>query len=251
MDKTTRTELLSCAISGTITTLIFQPIDALRTKLFFADKRLLIQNISPKSLYNGILFAIPAQITKLCATFPIQTMIHDQLNKTQLTELQKNISSGMIAGLTLAMVSTPINAIKIPLMQNSDNKFMDVTKTVYDKYGLKGFYRGGMATMCRDIIWNTLYFPIFNAINEKYKNRFFASSIAGCCALVIAYPFDGIRMYRQNNKANYNFWYGFKYAFNTSPENIKSFILCFFRVPLAIAIGHYLYLFSNDSLKNK
>ena len=170
MDKTTRTELLSCAISGTITTLIFQPIDALRTKLFFADKRLLIQNISPKSLYNGILFAIPAQITKLCATFPIQTMIHDQLNKTQLTELQKNISSGMIAGLTLAMVSTPINAIKIPLMQNSDNKFMDVTKTVYDKYGLKGFYRGGMATMCRDIIWNTLYFPIFNAINEKYKN---------------------------------------------------------------------------------
>ena len=107
-----------------------------------------------------------------------------------------------------------------------------------------------MGTLARDIIWNTIYFPTFYYLKKELDNRFISSTIAAAVSLCFSYPFDGIRMYRQNNKSNYNFFYGLKYSLNTSSGNIKSFMTAMIRVPLSISSSHYIYLISNDILAN-
>jgi hypothetical protein len=136
-------------------------------------------------------------------------------------------------------VATPINTIKIPLMISAKSNVTSTIKNIYNTHGVTGFYRGGVGTLIRDATWNTMYFPVYGWINSKIDNRFCSSVTAGAIAMCFSYPFDGIRMFRQNNKNNYNFWHGFKYSFNRSPENIKSFGICLIRVPLSVAVSHY------------
>ncbi len=202
-------------------------------------------------LCNGIAFNTWSIIIKQCATFPTQEFIKRKLENKSMSNLQQNLLSGLFSGMFLSMISTPINTIKIPLMISAKSNTYSVIKNIYSTYGICGFYRGGASTIARDSIWNTIYFPLFGYTNNIIDNRFISSMIAGACSLCVSYPFDGIRLFRQNNKNNYNFWHGFKYAFNTSPENIKSFAVCLARVPLSIAISHYIYLKSNDILHNK
>lgn len=240
-------DFVSCCVSGTVSSLLFHPIDSLRTKLFFG---LTFKEINLKSLLNGIVFSTSTQIVKQCCTFPVQKYIKNNMPNSY-SDTVNNIVSGSISGVFLSTVSTPINVIKIPLQHDNNNKVYGTVKDLYGKYGLKGFFRGYVGTSCRDVIWNGCYFPIFGYWNNKLDNRFAASSIAGCSALLVAYPFDGIRMYRQNNKSNYNFWHGFKAAFNTSKENQRSFLICFFRVPLAVSISHYTYMYCNDFLNQR
>ena len=239
-------EYISCIISGASSALIFHPIDSLRSRYLFGNK-----NMSIRALYNGIMFNTLSTIIKQCATFPTQEFIKKKLANTPMSILQQNLISGLLSGIFLSIVSTPINTIKVPLMISAKSNTPSVIKNIYSTYGIRGFYRGGASTIARDSIWNTIYFPLFGYTNNIIDNRFISSIIAGTCSLCVSYPFDGIRMFRQNNKNNYNFWHGFKYAFNTSPENIKSFSVCLIRVPLSIAISHYIYLKSNDILHNK
>lgn len=236
------TKYFSCIVSGIITTAIFQPVDALRTRYFFGNPTFRLS-----ALYNGFVFNTGTSVLKLSASYPTQEFISERL---PISPLYRESISGLIAGLTLSLVSTPINTIKIPLMANAQNNVFSVTKQIYSGYGLTGFYRGGIGTLMRDGVWNGIYFPIFYKLNERLENRFISSTLAGAFALCFSYPFDGIRMYRQNDKQNYNFWYGFKYSFNRSPENLKSFAICMTRVPLYVASSHYIYLFSNDFIKS-
>lgn len=235
------TKYISCMVSGIVTTTIFQPIDVIRTRYFFDSTK----NLSLRALYNGYIFNTYTTILKQCASLPTQEFIKTKLPFTQITN---ESIAGLISGLTLSLVSTPINTIKIPLMSNSNNTVTTTTKSIYINYGLKGFYRGGIGTLMRDVVWNGIYFPIFYKLNKTIDNKFLSSNIAAAIALCFSYPFDGIRLYRQNNKHNYNFWYGFKYSFNTSKENYKSFLMCLFRVPLSFSISHYLYLLLNELL---
>jgi hypothetical protein len=202
--------------------------------------------MSLSALYNGITFGIGTNIIKLCAVYPTQEFIKGKMVNTSLSQCLQNSLSGLISGVVLSLVTTPINTIKVPLMISAKSNVRSTVKYIYNTHGLKGFGRGGIGTLIRDITWNTIYFPLFAFLNDRLNNKFGSSIIAGSCAMCISYPFDGIRMFRQNNKNNYNFWYGFKYSFNRSSENLKSFGVCMIRVPLSVASSHYMYLKCND-----
>lgn len=235
---------LSCVFSGFTSAFLFHPIDSLRTRLLFGNKV-----FTMRALYNGFCFGALANIAKNAVTYPTQEFIKGNLGGLGLT--QRETVSGLLSGILLGFFSTPVNAIKVPLFSSSSSTLGSVTKQIYATYGLKGFYRGCMGTIMRDAVWNMLYFPLFANINKKFDNRFLSAVLASMISLFFTYPFDGIRMFRQNNKANYNFWYGFKYAFNTSPANLKSFGVCMIRVPLSVSLSHYIYLISNDILIKK
>lgn len=236
---------VSCVISGLISTTIFHPIDVARTRFFFGSNGL----FNFKILYNGFTFSAITAIIKQSAVFPTQELINAQLKETtHLTVRYREQISGLLSGVILSFVATPINAIKVPLMTKVENTSISTIKQIYKTYGIKGFYRGGVGTLYRDALWNGLYFPIFSELNNMLNNRFIASVMSGAIAMCVSYPFDGIRLFRQNNKADYNFWHGFKYSFNRSPENIKSFVICMIRVPMSVAMSHYIYLVSNDTL---
>lgn len=212
-----------------------QPLDALRTRCFLDTN-----NFNLKTLYNGFTFNASTSILKLSITYPTQEFL-----KTKLP-IHQEVLSGILTGILLSFVGTPINAVKVGLMSNVNTNTLQVSQTIHKLHGMKGFYRGGVGTLLRDVVWNGIYFPAFQKLNTTIDNRFLASILASAFALCFSYPFDGIRMYRQNYKANYDFWYGFRYSFNLSKANAASFGICMLRVPLLIATSHYIYLLSND-----
>lgn len=241
----------SCLISGMLGTMIFQPIDALRSISFFEYK-----NFTFKGLYNGFLFNCSTNILKVCSSYPTQEFIKSKVS--HLPEIQRETLSGLLTGSVLTIVSTPANVIKTPLISDQTNKMIPIIKKTYGQYGLKGFYRGGIGTLLRDVVWSGIYFPTFyyinkklNGLNKYFDNRPVASVLSAALAACISYPFDGIRLYRQNEKQNYNFWYGFKYSFNRTSANLKSFMWSMLRVPFSIALSHYVYLRCNDWFEHR
>jgi hypothetical protein len=74
-----------------------------------------------------------------------------------------------------------------------------------------------------------------------------ASITAGAVGMLVSYPFDGARLYRQRHKEQFSFWHGFKKSFRLSAENLKSLATGLVRVPLSTAFCHTLYLYLQDS----
>lgn len=237
MDK----KYISCIISAVISTLL-QPLDASRMKLFFGDKMPTI-----KAAYNGCTFNYITHILKHSASYPTQEYVKNKLD--HLPSFYREPLSGMIAGAILAIVSTPINVVKVPLITNQENRAIQLIRQIYKVDGLTGFFKGGIGTLMRDVVWSGVYFPAFYFINKKIDNRFMSSMLSASLAVCFSYSFDGIRLYKQNNKVNYDFWYGFRKSFNMSVENKQSFLLAILRVPISIACSHYVYLKCNDILE--
>ena len=98
--------------------------------------------------------------------------------------------------------------------------------------------------------WSTVYFPLFKFINDKGYSRESSSMISAACGLVTSYPFDGVRLYRQNHKGNYNFWHGFRESFRFTKSNFRSLFIALTRVPLATTFSHMTYFKLTELLNN-
>lgn len=240
---------LSGFLAGGIITALFHPFDVLRVRLFFAG-----ENIgSIGTYYNGLGFNVTAACFKNLFIFPTQEGFRNYLFSKGYSEYQSEVYGSIGSGTLMSLVSTPANVIKIPLQADSQhNKVRTVAKDIYSKYGIRGFFRGQVGTGLRDITWNGLYFTIYKYLHDNYvENKMAASIIASALAMTGSYPFDGIRLYRQNNKENYNFWTGFHRSFNLSSANLKSFSMSLLRIPIATTASHMCYLYISDYLMNK
>ncbi|CAH6419608.1 Mitochondrial carrier protein [uncultured virus] len=246
----TKEKYFSGCLTGIISTCIFHPIDSLKTRLFYEKN-----NIgSVKSFYNGLTFNVLTCCFKSMLTFPTQEYFKDKLIEQKFSIYSSELYASICSGLLVGFFSTPINVIKLPLQSDPNkNKIFNIIQINYKNYGLKGFYRGGVGTLLRDVTWNAIYFPLFKYLNENHiDNKILSSISAGSIAMTISYPFDGIRMYRQNNNKNYNFWYGFSKALNFSSPNFKCYTISLLRVPTSMTLSHICYLYINDYLiKNK
>ena len=84
-----------------------------------------------------------------------------------------------------------------------ENRFFKKTLHIYRKTGIRGFYRGFIATANRDVISTGLYFCIYYSIRNKYKEshgkilgsaiEVFAGIITGLITWTVQYPFDTIK----------------------------------------------------------
>ena len=245
---TTNMYIAGC-LSGAITTAAFHPLDAIRVRLFYDYKSM--GNIA--SFYNGIGFNITTGCIKNMLVYPTQEHFKNILTKKGYTKYESEIYSSIWSGFLLSTASTPINVIKIPLQSNVvKHSASHMAKEIYSKYGLLGFYRGGMGTFVRDLSWNCTYFPLFRYINDNITdNKILSSILAGSVSMTVSYPFDGVRLYRQNNNKNYNFWYGFFRAFNWSYANFKSYGMSLLRIPISTTVSHMCYLYISQWLMNK
>lgn len=237
---------VSGILSGVVSVCFLHPFDAIRIRLFWGKNNGHLM----KSLFNGFSFNMISTCFKNVATYPTQELFRDTMIKHGYSQYQSELAASFGSGVFLGIVATPINAIKTPMQGHNNYKFLNVVRDIYSKFGLAGFYRGGMATVMRDTTWNTLYFPTYKYVNENHiENKFGASILSSVICLTFTYPLDGIRLYRQNNKENFRFWDGFKHSFNPSMNNLKSYLMCVTRVPLGVAITHMTYLYANDYLK--
>jgi hypothetical protein len=115
--------------------------------------------------------------------FPTQECLKDLLIQKNINKYNSEFYASIMSGLLVSLVGTPINVIKTPLQSCHNNKIFPVIKIVYNQYGLKGFYRGGLSTLLRDVSWNSIYFPLYKYINEKSCLAIAGSSFLSltCC----------------------------------------------------------------------
>ncbi|KAL6070237.1 mitochondrial ornithine carrier protein [Balamuthia mandrillaris] len=258
-------ELLHMYSSGMIVGLanaaVFHPIDSLRIRYFFQKKHL----GSSSTFFNGLVFNLVSTAVKQMAVFPTQDVLKRFFQTQGYTPKQSQFYSGFISGVGLGLVASPINVIKVPLQASRQQKrTLQVSREVYEKFGLRGFFRGGLGVVLRDTSWSITYFPLYSYFNRHLQPLFPAASassdpasffssafwhnstasiLAGTVAMAVSYPFDGARLYRQHHKESYAFWYGFLESFKPSASNAKSFTTGLVRVPLATTFCHTLYLF--------
>lgn len=231
-------------ISGAATAAVFHPIDSLRIRIFYK------QNASWLSLMDGFGFNVTTTLIKGVISYPLRDTFKNKLLLHNFSEVNSSILSSVGSGIVLGLFSTPINVIKVPLQAGHHSKMNNVIKHIYRERGLIGFMNGGVATLMRDTVWTMTYFPLYEFILKNYtENKLSASLAAGSLAMNFAYPFDGIRLYRQHGKVNYNFWHGFFVALRWNKPNLKSFGIAMIRVPAATSFMHMFYLYLNGQLR--
>lgn len=233
-------------VTGLVQATVFHPIDLIRVRLF------LKKDVgSYHTWFNGLSFNLTANAVKQMAVFPT----HDLIKKRFHSEITGSICSGALMGA----LSCPINSIRVPLQMSHNGKTTyQVVQQIVERHGISGFYRGGSAIFLRDLCWASAYFPLFSCLQTQFNHRLpsdlveqhphlikvGSSIMAGVVGMMVAYPFDGSRLYRQHNfgDKNYTFWCGFKKSFSLSEANLKSFTAGIIRVPLATTFSHMLYL---------
>lgn len=238
---------LNGLVAGLAQATIFHPIDLIRVRYF------LRKDIgSYRTWFNGLSFNLGANSIKQMAVFPT----HDLIKKRFQSEIVGSICSGALMGV----ISCPINSVRVPLQMSKNGKTTyQVVQQILHRHGIIGFYRGGSAIFLRDLCWASAYFPLYSTLQTRFnqsissnltqKNHSCAikvgsSILAGVVGMMVAYPFDGSRLYRQHHfgEKDHTFWYGFRKSFSLSKSNIKSFTAGIIRVPLATTFSHMLYL---------
>jgi len=156
--------------------------------------------------------------------------------------------SGGLAGFFQIIVTTPMELLKIQLqdagrVQAKGNNPVSASATtialnLVRSKGIFGLYKGIAATMCRDVTFSVLYFPLFANLNSLGPKRsdsdesvFWASFLAGCAAgsfaAVAVNPIDVVKTRLQTLKRaeGEQHYFGIRHAFIRiyQDEGIKAF----------------------------
>ncbi|CAO3646018.1 unnamed protein product [Cunninghamella echinulata] len=127
-------------------------------------------------------------------------------NTTTLPSLAQVYIAGCGAGMACFLFSTPTELIKIKAQMSHTNKSSwQVTKEVFYRNGIKGFYQGGWITLIRDAPSYGIYFWVYEGM-KRYLNSdptqqgeaaawkyLLAGGLAGTVSWTSIYPIDVIK----------------------------------------------------------
>lgn len=193
------------------------PIDLIKTRLqnysgtertnAFMMSRAVIKAEGLRGLYRGLIANLvgvtPEKAIKLAANDYFRSL----LSKGQPTEnlpVHLGMLSGALAGLAQVIATNPMETVKIRMQlatagatKMSKASTLDVVKEL----GLRGMYRGSLATLSRDIPFSMIFFQLSSSLKGYFRNSetkttsftyvFTSSLIAGAVAAYVVTPMDG------------------------------------------------------------
>jgi solute carrier family 25, member 38 len=218
--------MISGAITGSITAILFQPLEFIKTQLQQPNNQnvsllnLTRQNLRTKSffvLWNGLTPSIIRTVPGVSVYFgAIEYLKHASFFKTD-SDKMKMLNSFLIGvtSRTIADVTMfPLSLIKTRYESNlySYCNMLDAFKSILRNEGLSGLYRGFNATLIRDTQYSGLYFMIYTKIkmiygenvkeHESIEIASYALASGILCSLVTQ-PFDVCRTYMQLDPKKY------------------------------------------------
>lgn len=200
-------KLLPGALQGFSATIVGHPFDTLKTRmqvknyssvLECASKT--IQNNGLMSLYRGINIPMISHVLKRTSQF----YWFDNL-KSKVTNPYLCGGMSSLAGLPY---SNPLQIIKINMQGSNANEYkntLDCIKQHYNKYGLKGFYRGTSVTFLKDIVFGASFLGNYYTLkyyfggNEWY-HHFLYGSLSQYATWCVFIPIDYFKSRIQREK---------------------------------------------------
>jgi len=156
-------------------------------------------------MYRGsavnILLITPEKAIKLAAN---DFFRHHLTTKSGQLPVTRQMAAGGLAGLCQIVITTPMELLKIQMQDAGrvaaqaklagktvpKTSATQLALTLFREKGILGLYKGIGATMCRDVSFSIVYFPLFATLNQfgPRKNdgsgeaAFFVSFAAGCAS---------------------------------------------------------------------
>lgn len=251
-------KVISGFVSGTLGAGLLYPLEVARVKTLFSSS-LLRKNLKRANFTNGIGFNILTSGCKVTVCYGGQEFIKERFLEYGFNRKQSQIYSSSLTGVVVSLAMNPVNTIKVGLQapEHNHHNWLQVSRNIYNNYGYKGFYRGGLGLLVRDIVWTSVYFPMFTFTNyhlnnyfgfgkddnPKPKTTFLSSGISALASVIVAYPFDNIRLYRQHHDIDFKHLSSIKKAFAKNKSNFISFLIGSSRATISIIISHTSYLY--------
>lgn len=184
-----------------------------------------------RGMYRGssvnLLLITPEKAIKLVANDGFRFLLKA---KDGSLPVYRQVFAGAAAGMCQIVITTPMELLKISLQDSgriaqqlkSDGGNATAAKAptatqialkVFKEKGFFGFYKGGAATLTRDVFFSAMYFPLFAFFNSKGKvdpvtnktpfyHTFASGILAGSIGAYVATPLDVIKTRIQTtNKA--------------------------------------------------
>jgi hypothetical protein len=192
------------SISSLIARTTFYPLDTIKTRIQHA-KAYKPTTWNPFKLYQGLgvtlLFSVPASAVYL-TTYDTVKEYRDN-SDSFITHTVAAISAEGIAGILF----TPMEVLKQKLQVLEAKKdTMSMLRDTYNKFGIRGFYKGYFLGQAVFIPYTITYFVTYEQLKLKWKSSFdpstqtlpigmyvTCSSIAGALAGAISNPLDVIK----------------------------------------------------------
>lgn len=174
-----------------------------------------------KSFYEGILPMTAEAVFKVGIRYFSFQFFVEQYNQSVYGDKKKpatfglNLVGGAFAGtIESFLVVIPCELLKVRHMtQEHHVSFSQVFKNVIKDEGFTGLYKGGSATLLRQVTNHMVRFPVFFSLTNYFKgeNRhahlpvwqnLLAGGIAGTCSTLFNNPFDTIKTRMQKQGQN-------------------------------------------------
>lgn len=210
----------SGAIAGISSAIILQPFDVLKTYTIVSNKsesslrkgyQLIMSKYGIKGMWRGVTPAIYRAMLGSGSYF----LLLEELK--YIFSVNSFWGMGLCSGISKVSVTIfclPISVIKVRMESPTCSAYLgfrNAVQTIYLNEGIRGFYKGILPTIIREVPYSSLgygfyekYIQVFSKLLNSDRTNvvvtFFAGSLAGISATVITQPFDVLKTKIQYQK---------------------------------------------------
>lgn len=161
--------LLSGACAGVFTDVALFPIDTLKTRLQSAEGFFKAGGF--RGIYSGLSAAALGSAPGAAlffSTYETAKAPARRFFKSDVLSQQAAASAGEVVA---CMVRVPTEVVKQNMQVGQYGSFRGAVQGIMKDYGYRGFYRGYLTTVGREIPFSLIQFPLWEGIKDKWSER--------------------------------------------------------------------------------
>jgi len=186
--------VLSGSVGGVFGTAVGHPFESVKVRLQTGQTQNLFRN-----LYAGV-------ASPLVAVPPIWALAYFSYKGTykalpqEWTQTNRGMIAGAASGIFSVIFKTPVDTIKI-IAQNTHTSATNAARTLWQTEGLRGLYRGNLATMVHMPPSQAAFFGAYEVAQQHLEKQgidfvtraFIAGGIAGLVEWSTCFPTDVVK----------------------------------------------------------
>lgn len=157
--------LISGGTAGTAVDIILFPLDTIKTRL--QSRNGFIKSGGFKGIYKGLSSAIVGSAPNASVFF----LTYDYIKSLKLVnnDLVNQLLAANAGEINACLIRVPIEVVKQRSQANLNKTTYQVFRETLKQDGIKGFYRGYLTTLLREIPFSSIQFPLWELLKLQLK----------------------------------------------------------------------------------
>jgi hypothetical protein len=228
-------------VGGACGLLVAFPLDTIRIRMQLSSKtqhissletfRSTVRNEGAAALFRGVWSPLTMVAVQKAISFGSYAFFHETFksyfSSRNYSPSVSQVAAGSAAGVVNALVSVPIDQIKIRLQADQQKSTVrdslsirgtfSKVRQIYREAGFATLYRGWQLACVKDVMGYALYFFLFEQTKELLIRKvsrpnhlpdavsvWFAGGLTGMVGWAVVYPLDVIKSHIQNDRYGRN-----------------------------------------------